>query len=38
MSRLRDWAVATFGSLDAVSVEPFRFDLMICRLQPGMSH
>lgn len=38
MSRLRDWAVATFGSLDAVSVEAFRYDLMICRLQPGMPH
>jgi hypothetical protein len=32
MLRLREWAVATFGSLDAVSVEPFRFDLMIYRL------
>jgi ubiquinone/menaquinone biosynthesis C-methylase UbiE len=31
MLRLRDWAAATFGSLDAVSVEPFRFDLTICR-------
>ena len=38
MSRLRDWAVATFGSLDAVFVEPFRYDLMICRLHPGMPH
>jgi hypothetical protein len=38
MLRLREWAVATFGSLDAVSVEPFRFDLMIYRLQPGMAH
>jgi ubiquinone/menaquinone biosynthesis C-methylase UbiE len=38
MLRLREWAVATFGSLDAVSVEPFRFDLMIYRLLPGMSH
>jgi ubiquinone/menaquinone biosynthesis C-methylase UbiE len=38
MLRLRDWAVATFGSLDAVSVEPFRFDLIIYRLQPGIAH
>jgi ubiquinone/menaquinone biosynthesis C-methylase UbiE len=38
MLRLRDWAVTAFGSLDAVSVEPFRFDLMIYRLQPGMTH
>jgi hypothetical protein len=38
MSRLRDWAVATFGSLDAVFVEAFRYDLTICRLQPGMPH
>ena len=38
MLRLREWAVATFGSLDAVSVEPFRFDLMIHRLQPGIAH
>ena len=38
MLRLRDWAAASFGSLDAVSVEYFRFDLTICRLQPGMSH
>jgi ubiquinone/menaquinone biosynthesis C-methylase UbiE len=38
MLRLREWAVATFGSLDAVSVEPYRFDLMIYRLRPGMAH
>ena len=38
MLRLRDWAAASFGSLNAVSAEPFRFDLTICRLQPGMSH
>ena len=38
MLRLREWAVATFGSLDSVSVEPFRFELMIYRLQPGMTH
>jgi ubiquinone/menaquinone biosynthesis C-methylase UbiE len=38
MSRLRDWTVATFGSLDAVCVEAFRYDLMICRLHPGMPH
>ena len=38
MRRLREWAVATFGSLDAVSVEPFRFDLIIYRLQPGMAY
>jgi ubiquinone/menaquinone biosynthesis C-methylase UbiE len=38
MLRLGEWALATFGSLDAVSVEPFRFDLMIYRVQPGMAH
>jgi ubiquinone/menaquinone biosynthesis C-methylase UbiE len=38
MLRLREWAVATFGSLDAVSVEPFRFDLMTYRFQPRMAH
>jgi ubiquinone/menaquinone biosynthesis C-methylase UbiE len=38
MLRLREWAVATFGSLDAVSVEPYRFDLMIYRLRPGIVH
>jgi hypothetical protein len=38
MLRLREWAVGAFGSLDAVFVEPFRFDLMIGRFQAGMSH
>jgi SAM-dependent methyltransferase len=37
MSRLRDWAIGSFGALDAVFVEPFRFDLTICRPQPGNS-
>jgi SAM-dependent methyltransferase len=35
--RLRDWAVATFGSLDAACVEPFRFDLVIARPLSGVS-
>jgi ubiquinone/menaquinone biosynthesis C-methylase UbiE len=38
MLRLREWAVGAFGSLDAVFVEPFRFDLMIGRFQTGMSY
>jgi SAM-dependent methyltransferase len=34
MLGLREWAVATFGSLDAAFVEPFRYDLVIARPQP----
>jgi ubiquinone/menaquinone biosynthesis C-methylase UbiE len=38
LSCLRQWAAATFGSLDAAFVEHFRFELMICRFRRGMSH
>jgi ubiquinone/menaquinone biosynthesis C-methylase UbiE len=37
MLRLREWAVATFGSLDAGFAEPFRYDLVIARPQSGVS-
>jgi ubiquinone/menaquinone biosynthesis C-methylase UbiE len=37
IGRLREWAAATFGSLDASFVETFRYDLVIARPQPGVS-
>jgi ubiquinone/menaquinone biosynthesis C-methylase UbiE len=37
MGQLRQWAAATFGSLDASFVEAFRYDLVIARPQPGVS-
>jgi SAM-dependent methyltransferase len=32
LGRLAEWATATFGSLEATSVEPYRFELTVYRL------
>jgi SAM-dependent methyltransferase len=36
MGGLREWAITTFGSLDTEFLEPFRYDLVIARQQPGV--